>query len=217
MEFIVVGVQRTGTNYCTEILKSLNKKNECDIIETGDRQYLWKHALPNESGPNYSKKFNTPLDAVLNNDLSIVLIHKNPLWWLSSIINRNSADLSRQRPFVYNDKVLDIKKALFFYADFYLQWLDLVPERKVTHVSYHEILNDCTSFSSKLNEKYGLSFNASIDLHSLSVPYSKGDYESRRRIYNNEQYDLEDDVLRECYDSLTPDLKFVFQKLGYFF
>lgn len=80
MKFICLGVQRTGTNFCTQILKKSNNE-ENEVIETGDRYYFWKHSLPFESGPNYSKGFNSPLRSVIDvKDLNLVLVSKHPLW-----------------------------------------------------------------------------------------------------------------------------------------
>lgn len=217
MKFIVVGVQRSGTNYCTEILKSLNNNQRCDIIETGSREYLWKHALPNESGVNYSKNFNSPAEAVLKSNLSVILVHKHPLWWLSSIINRDSADLSRQRSFIYNENnILNIKKALEFYADFYCQWLDALPDEKINHVSYHEILNDHADFVSKINLKYSLNFSGDLEVGSLKVPYSKGGFSARKNMYNSTDYGLDERVLKEFQNAITQELKEQYGKIGYY-
>jgi hypothetical protein len=212
MKLIAAGVQRTGTNFCTQIMKQV-VPDGVTVLETGDRSLFWKHAMPLETGRNYSRNYLNALIAMNENlDVGVVLVSKHPVWWISSLLNRDSADLSSQRRQIFSDGKLDLQKACTFYVDFYRSWLELEVRERILPVSYHQVLDTPEILGSLLGERFGVQCdNENMDIGAIKVPYSRGGLEERKGLYEG-PFDLSDELVDEilgCFSDQDKKILFL--------
>lgn len=179
---LVVGLQRSGTNFVTEIVR--NSLDGVRIIDTGSREFFWKHALPQESGANVSRGFQSPEHAIESvSNLHVVVVSKHPLSWIASISVRDSADLRYQRPNLFDEAdAIDAEAAVSFYARFHEEWRSVKQSNRITFVRYEDALFDATAMCGKIARSIGVP-SPSEAFVPKTVPYSKGDYASRETLY----------------------------------
>ena len=210
----VVGLQRSGTNFLTEILRNGQEKRK--VLETGNNIYAWKHALPHESKLT-SVSCTTVQEAISKEEgLNIALLSKHPLWWLSSIMNRNPADLKKHRPYIYNENGdIDAVKAISFYVDFYRAWLASFPEGKVFHFRYEDFLKDLKAEFLSLNNFFEIDLDFDLNADDLNVKYSKGSFSDKKDLYLNGELDIEVSVLENLMRNIKrEDVEFI-EGMGY--
>ena len=208
----VLGLQRSGTNFLTEILK--NGQSAYKIVETGEKLFFWKHALP-EDKHQYNKQFSTPVQTVLESpDLSVIFISKHPYWWLSSILKRNPADLQRYRPQIFDDGFINPLKAIDLWAHYYRVWSEVLKE-KFINVQYEKLLSDTPTELQKIQSflRCPINFNSSLD--ELKVPYSKGTFSEKKSLYSSGTFDLDTDLLLHIQKSLPSKTRDFIQAMGY--
>ncbi len=210
----VVGLQRSGTNFLTEILRNGQKKRR--VLETGNNIYAWKHALPHESKLT-SVRCATVQEAVSKErGLNIALLSKHPLWWLSSIMNRNPADLRKHRPYIYNENGdIDAVKAISFYIDFYRAWLTSFPAEKVFHFRYEDLLKDLKAEFLNLNDFFEIDLDFDLNADDINVKYSKGSFSDKKDLYLNSELDIDVSVLDGLIKNMRKeDVEFI-KSMGY--
>ncbi|QHC50288.1 hypothetical protein EKK97_12810 [Billgrantia tianxiuensis] len=210
----VIGLQRSGTNFLTEVLK--NSQTSYTLIETGNNYYAWKHALPDEKKMT-NKEFNTVKDSLMSEEhLKIVLISKHPLWWLSSILNRNPADIVSHRSHLLDENGnIDPIKAIDFYLLFYRSWISSFDKNKLIHIKYEDILNDAGNSLQKIDEQLGMGLTNDLSLDEIKVKYSKGSFSEKKDFYLNSRLDLDEKILSMVKDSVSEKDEVFIKDLGY--
>lgn len=210
----VVGLQRSGTNFLSTSLEQ--SQNTYSVVGTGDNFYTWKHALPREDKKG-NKEYATVLESVVSNkDLRIILLSKHPLWWLSSILNRNPADLMVHRKNILDENgKIDPLKSFRFYLDFYKSWKMSFEKNKVIHVRYEDFLGDFDQALEALSESLGMVLVSKPKLDTMKVKYSKGSFSEKRDLYMNSELDLEDGVITEIKKSVSEEDLVFLGELGY--
>ena len=128
MRVVVLGPQRSGTNYIESLLK--NNFEEINV-QNQDSKYIWKH-----------RAFPQDVKDKLTKDVKHFVVHKNPYKWVESIMRYN-ADLEKRfggTAGQYSDKYKDqqpgdiivkdkrnkqtnIGGACRLYNDFYNGWI----------------------------------------------------------------------------------------------
>lgn len=193
----VIGLQRSGTNFLTEVLKACG--SDFKVIESGDNTYAWKHALPSEQKSTTNKNISV-IDSVYSNpDLKIVLLSKNPIAWIESITKRNPADLVKHRSFLLNSiENIDPILSLRFYLDYYGSWFASLEPDKFIHLRYEDLLSNFGATIANVSDKWSLHLNADIDLDKINVKYSKGNFSEKRDLYSRDfnkiNFDFKDDL-----------------------
>lgn len=211
-DIIVIGPQRVGTNFITTLIDA-NKVRNLEVVPSGSRDFFWKHSLPEEEGPNYSKVYKNAKDAILSNKkLFVVLVSKHPAVWLESI-RRNSADLSYQRKSIYQDKVLSPSRAIRFYAEYYKKWIDFLPEDQYLHMKYIDTLHNPEAAIKKIFLANGLETCEKIEIPN-TVPFSTGNRSLMLQRYTNLEkiYTKHRTIIK---NELSEEEKEIFHKMGY--
>jgi hypothetical protein len=173
-----IGLQRTGTNYVTELVRLNLTRN---VIGTGDRSICWKHALPIDKTPAGV----TAAEAVLGRpDALICLVAKHPLHWMASVTLRDPQDLFMKRKVLLVDGAPDVAATARFYGRFYRMWLDLLRHRGgFAIVRYEDALRDPRSALAPVAEALGaVGVPDHISLPER-VPYSRTVPEERKAAY----------------------------------
>lgn len=133
---MVVGLQRSGTNYVSELLR-LN--TNAYVPYSGDNTIFWKHSLPNESGVRVNKFFLDPVDALNRLNARCIVVTKNPISWVESITKRNCVDFFNSRKQAVKGQD-DLKSIVEFYRHFIESWKNVI--ERVTFVEYEAVLAD---------------------------------------------------------------------------
>lgn len=173
-----IGLQRTGTNYVTELVRLNLTRN---VIGTGDRSICWKHALPVDKTPAGV----TAAEAVTARpDAFICLVAKHPLHWMASVTLRDPQDLFMKRKVLLVDGAPDVAATARFYGRFYRKWLDLLRDRGgFAIVRYEDALRDPRSALAPVAEALGaVGVPDPISLPGR-VPYSRTVPEDRKAAY----------------------------------
>lgn len=199
---LVAGLQRSGTNYVSEVLRG--SFDAIRVIETGSREFFWKHAFPQESGKNVSRNFKSPEDAIESvPKLHVVIVCKHPLNWIASISVRNKADLRYQRPNLFDNKGdVDPALALSFYVKFHEEWRLLTRSGRLIFVGYENALFDATAMCKEVAGMFKFTPPRAAYVPK-TVPYSKGDYESREALYKVVGAGLSDCTRREIESQIA--------------
>lgn len=214
LEVQVIGLQRSGTNFLSELLK--NCQNDYFVIETGNKYYAWKHAMPSESKMSNKTHKNIFESINSNQNLKILLIAKHPLWWLSSIVNRGSADLLRCRPELKgNDQTIDLTSALNLYIIFYRSWLSAFNSEKIYFLRYEDFFDEYDNCLQGIANFLKIDKLNNCDPNTLSVKYSKGSYEDKKLLYTGSDYGLPIDYVGRLTKSLSNLDMDLIQKMGY--
>ena len=168
---LVGGIQRSGTNYLAELLRSAG---HIFTTYTDDNNLVfWKHALPNETQKHRcNPKFKSPVDALRALDLHCVILYKMPLNWLDSILNRFPADFFDSRP-GYVKGQQDYAGMMKFYALYLNRWREASLEtggRLITLMNYERLLANPDRELQRLP-----AFSSSIRTNQpLDLAYSRG-------------------------------------------
>ena len=183
---IVLGPQRSGTNY----LQFLLKRNFYHANIIYEHEYIWKHtAYPDR-------------DKLLSKKVIHIGIIKNPYKWVESL-ERYSADLtdnfgSWKKPmpdydpdreqFYVEDKSgkkVDVEHAIKLYNKFYNNWMT---QDKVTFsvIKYEDLLDDKTDAYKQINHKTRLRIKPKPWIDTNQVSQSDLFTKDRRDYYLNE-------------------------------
>lgn len=138
---LVGGIQRSGTNYLAEMLRS---SGDVFTTYTDDNNLVfWKHALPSETQKcRCNPKFKSPVEALEVLGLRCVILYKKPLNWLDSMINRFPADFFESRP-VFVKHRQDYAGMMHFYALYLNQWRKASEKsmgKLITLMSYESLM-----------------------------------------------------------------------------
>lgn len=201
-----IGLQRTGTNYVTELVRLNLTRN---VIGTGDRSICWKHALPVDKTPAGV----TAAEAVWATDALICLVAKHPLHWMASVTLRDPQDLFMKRKVLLVDGVPDVAATARFYGRFYRKWLDLLRDRGgFAIVRYEDALRDPRSALAPVAKALGaVGVPDHITLPGR-VPYSRTVPEGRKAAYLAGDHGLGGDTERIVEANLD---SCVLDELGY--
>lgn len=168
---LVGGIQRSGTNYLSEILR----QDESIFTTYSDDNDLlfWKHALPREVQKNRcNSKFKSPVDALKFMGLQCIILYKTPINWLDSIINRFPADFFETRP-AHVSHAEDYAGMINFYAFYLNSWRQASLESdgvNITLMSYERLME---SPGIELRRVPGIGDAVSLD-QTLDIAYSRG-------------------------------------------
>jgi len=168
---LVGGIQRSGTNYLAEMLRM-----NASIFSTytdDNNLVFWKHALPHETQKfRCNPKFSSPVAAIKELGLHCVILYKEPVNWLDSIVNRFPADFFTSRPAFVKDE-RDFVGMMKFYAIYLNSWRDesIKDEgRYITLMKYEKLVSDPVS---ALREIPGLDGINELQT-PLDLAYSRG-------------------------------------------
>jgi hypothetical protein len=210
----VLGLQRSGTNYVVELARS---NLRCETLTTGDRTICWKHALPDETGPNASHTGLSAGEAVLRrNDLLIVLVAKHPFQWVSSVTKRNAQDIFLKRKQLLVEDKPSILKMMQLYSAFYRSWLNLLSsenESKYIFVRYEDALLNPQQTVSRIGDYAEASPVAETRLPER-VPFNRAFSQSDRARYEQFAHGLEGETISEIMASWDDRLM---KTMGYAF
>lgn len=217
MRIHVIGLQRTGTNYVSELWKN---NSQYFVFPSGDRNICWKHALPLEKNIN-----GTPSIEMLKSqiDIHVMVVAKHPLNWLSSVLNRNPADLFIKRPHLKKNGEPSVDALLNLYKTFYLRWIKCLTERQLegggnfSVVRYEQCLADPASCFSHLGSAFISKSGSSWVFPEKwtapqRVPFSDASSKARVSGYIEGKFDVSEDVLCQYKQNIDGD---VLNKLGY--
>ena len=133
MDIFVNGIQRSGTNYVTTLLKD---NSNLEIVEY-DQSGYWKHDI-----------WGKPTDGILHNHFQckqIITVLKNPYTWVESICFRNQVDIVEWFP-QYNlrdendylgEWRINLRRLLTLYRDWYESWYEI----DTIKVQYEKLLD----------------------------------------------------------------------------
>jgi hypothetical protein len=150
----VVGLQRSGTNYLTELLKI----NFNEFVYTNPLSPFFKHCMPHETSVNLIDgvcEFPLPLTTTC----CIIHVKKTKEHWLRSIKN-NPMDLYQKRPGVKSNE----KE---FYDNFINNW------KMVYTVQYESLLQDFQKELSNIQNHFSLTRKQPNFLNVSKVPHNK--------------------------------------------
>jgi hypothetical protein len=160
----VVGLQRSGTNYLTELLKI----NFTEFVFTDPLDPFFKHSMPQETFvrlPTGTYKFPFPLTTNCN----IIHIKKTKEHWLRSIKN-NPMDLYQKRPGIHSMEG-DL------YDCFVHNW------SSVYTVQYENLLNNFQLEMCKIQEHFHLDPKQFPYKNISKVPHNKTFTEDDKKRY----------------------------------
>lgn len=133
---VVVGLQRSGTNFIASLLR---ENTQFYVPQSADTTIFWKHALPDEGGARVNPIFTSPVDAVQQINALCLVVIKKPLLWIDSIINRNCVDFFQTRK-NYVASANDIEGLANFYKSFIEKWAAV--GNNVIFISYEAVLEN---------------------------------------------------------------------------
>jgi len=209
-DFLIGGLQRTGTNYIETLL---NKNIDCKF---GWEDWYWKHNI-NPPSLSIFREFNLR---------GIVLCVKNPFAWIESICFREFADLHEAYGVYYdmNDKsslyfenkevIFNVKALLKLYNEYYNNWLNN-SQSAVYIAKYEDILKDPTIFLTNFKEKFNLNFKNEILDTSVEKVFMSGSYTNNEMLENYKNYQLSH-LTNAHLEQIIPYLDVeLLKKLGY--
>lgn len=170
----VVGLQRSGTNYLTELLKENFKDDVAGYLYP-----FWKHSLPNETKIKLNEGGYHTQPKPIECNCQIVLIYKPFDIWFKSV-KRNQADLKIKRPEVFVDGKLNEHECFKFHSNYHFIWFRYADYK----MNYITLLEDYDKELSKLSEILNIKPNfKSIFVDVKKVPHSKEFTEEKRKYY----------------------------------
>lgn len=186
----VVGLQRSGTNFLSELVRCNVTAN---VLRSGDHSICWKHALPSESVPNAKSHGFSVGDACLRRpDALLCVIAKHPYVWATSA-RRPGHDLLDRRPYLRNASGrVNIAMLARLYARFHREWLEIFSERRRLYgtndlfISYESLLEKpgwhLRRISTRLGIRVSEDFKPKIPEQVLfSKRFSREDIENAKR------------------------------------
>lgn len=162
----VIGLQRSGTNYLTELLK-LNFE---DHVYSNPLEPFFKHSFTYETLVTLKNKIHLQKEPYKIQCYKIV-IKKTLKQWLRSI-NRNPADLYQKRPYLKNNDVLP-----GLYDAFYNSW-----SNEFT-VNYKDLLLNLQAELTRIQKHFNLTPKKTPFLDIKKVPHSKPFTPEKRKEY----------------------------------
>lgn len=211
---IVLGPQRSGTNYLQFLLKrnfyhvKIIYEQFIDTDGVNKHEYIWKHtAYPDR-------------DKLLSKNVIHIGIIKNPYKWVESL-ERYSADLTdnfgnwkkpmpdykpaREQFYVEdkNGKKVDVEHAIKLYNKFYNNWMT---QDKVTFsvIKYEDLLDDKTDAYKQINHKTGLRIKSKPWADTDQVDQSELFTKERKNYYLNDSQttltDFQKEVIKNTVD-----------------
>lgn len=136
MSYYMFGLQRSGTNFLTNLIKINFAK---DIQNT--QSVSWKHSIEDPVG--YDKNVPT------------IIIHKNPYTWVESISMRNKVDwIGMQKKYHALEKTteeftigpnkMNLTNLMMTYRDFHNNWLNRSDIPNYLVIKYEDLLKEDT-------------------------------------------------------------------------
>jgi len=130
-DYVVFGLQRSGTNFCEKIISD---NFQHMAAKPRDNAYIWKH------------KYNID-DEEFRDDVKHFLIYKNPYKWLDSIA-RKPVDIHRKYKEVFTSQNsetvmpnnIDGIHAIDLWIKWYLWWFKQVDVRNIQEIRYENLL-----------------------------------------------------------------------------
>ncbi len=166
---MVVGLQRSGTNWIAELLRS---NTDAYIPYTDDNNNIfWKHAFPDESGrARVNRIFKDPIDALRRLNAYCFVVYKRPENWIDSVKNRNPADLFTTRK-ARLSKEGSLVQFARFYCDYLNRWRSAMSTyNRIVFLNYEVILANPGSLFDVIPSLKGLSRGVEMP---GSLAYSK--------------------------------------------
>lgn len=170
---MVIGLQRSGTNFVAELLRT---NTRAYVPHTDDRSIFWKHSLADEENTSrVNPFFRNPVDALARMNADGIVVFKSPVNWIESITRRNPADFFRTRRGYVSD-ANQIAELARFYRRFLESWQ--AAGERVRFVQYESVLaNPEVLFSGGT----GLSrIEGRLNIPT-KVPYTKGAFDDARK------------------------------------
>lgn len=217
MEFMIFGLQRSGTNYLTKLLKN----NFEDARHTNVGQKVWKHSLD-----VFPQEKMRAANVILH-------IHKNPYMWVESIAFRNHVDwIARQTRYKATDldqcgpdgvigpKAMNPYNLARTYLEFHENWCLNPPPHvlnRLLTVRYEDLLDPekRDDFLDHLSDKFDMrpQHDKWVNLDYGSVSQS-ADYDDCRERYYIEQrpIHLTAENIQLINKAITPE---VIRSMGY--
>lgn len=201
----VVGLQRSGTNYVSELINSFTN---ITATKSGDQEFFWKHALPHE----VNKKGVMVEEVIASSSrLAICLVVKHPLNWFASIL-RDNADLILIRTEL--GKFHSNFRLINFWFKFHSLWRNLLETKdgaKFIVVSYEKVLRNPEGFLAQLSLLTGGSVLTSPEFSLAQVPFSRNFSSLERQRYTEGQNYTSNRLIRmifalRCGKQLLEDL-----------
>lgn len=168
----VVGLQRSGTNYLTELLKENFKDDVAGYLYP-----FWKHSFPHETRVylQNGKIFKQPKPHI--SGCRKILICKSFKHWFESV-KRNPADLKQKRPEIFKENEIDIFEAEELYRDFMSDWSYFVDYT----ISYEYLISDFDKALKDIQRVFKLEPKGKFK-DIKKVPHSKEFTEEKRKYY----------------------------------
>lgn len=174
--FTVFGLQRSGTNFLEQLLKSnVGQVNIVNRWKSSDG--IWKHAYDMEKKPNDGKSAGEQGDKrkaeMIGNRIHAIYVHKHPYSWIQSITNKH-VDIKKTYPFVTEKssimlKDLNLIRLAQLYRDHTAYWLDKVETRKVYHVKYEDLI-ESDAHTKEIVKDISSFFNRNLKHKTIQIP-----------------------------------------------
>lgn len=188
--FHAIGLQRTGTNYVTELVRLNLTPN---VIRTGDRSICWKHALPRDRTP---AGVSAAEAVAARPDVLVCLVAKHPLHWMASVTLRDPQDLFLKRTALLTDGAPDVAATARFYNRFYRAWLDVLGHRGgFAVVRYEDALRDPRQALAPIAAALATRVPAQVSVPER-VPYSRAVPDARKAAYLTSRHGLGEEAVR---------------------
>ena len=196
MKIHVVGLQRSGTNFLSNLLL----QGFGDLVtQSGDKSIFWKHSFPGEIDGSQ----------IESGENQLVLVTKHPVHWLSSIAAANKHDLFTRR---FNSQEPDLIALVDIYNRFHRAWATyLSANTRLMHLRYEDCLFSPELAVKAVGERIGRGYSSPIVLPSR-VPYSDKFSKDKKDSYLAGRVSLAPNAQREAELLLDRAL---LAKLGY--
>ena len=161
LEFCVLGIQRSGTNYLSAMIKrNIKAKIYHERNTWKQTRGVWKHCMELEDKRDFNDFQRTYEEtgnyggalrlSYLKNDINVAYIHKHPYSWIESIIY-NNVDIKRTFPDLVVSKntkedhvfeQLDLAKLVDHWIRHVTYWYDKRKEYNIYCVSYENLISN---------------------------------------------------------------------------
>ena len=191
--FLIFGLQRSGSNVLSEILKRSCSSIKNNFFQINDRRFdvIWKHSI---------------YVPTINIDCPTFVIFKNPYKWVESICLRNHRDiLSRQvkypidereglsNNYLFGKNKFNLQNLGKLYNHFFESWIINKSEniKQKIIIKYEDLLDKekRDSFMKEISKKLNINFNMNVDPISLigQVYQSENFSEKNLKYYKEEE------------------------------
>jgi hypothetical protein len=142
LEFAILGLHRSGTNYIARTM-------DINFRKTTKLKFVTGNGAPNDDGsrnvtPDKKKDLSKHLYGYESHDIPVynfVLIHKSPYQWIDSVKFRE-LDFRKFYPNSFVNGEWNYKELARIYNEFHIYWKNAGKHRNIRYVKYEDLLTN---------------------------------------------------------------------------